>query len=265
MPDFQIVAAVNDDAVLAANLLKSPAISNSTIPCSAERDRPSASVAFNAALARASSPYIAFVHQDVYLPEGWDRRLMRAIDHLNAHDPMWGVLGVVGIDPKGDFVGEIWDNGLSQRIGRRIEIPTPASAIDEIVIVIRMASGLRFDAALPGYHLYAADIIQIAREQNLSTYVFNGPVIHNSLPVGQLDRSYRAAYRYMQRKWRRFLPVPTCVVPVTASQWPLWKRWCKVAKRELFRRAPPPHRHPDPASLAATLGYTATDPISHTA
>ena len=90
------------------------------------------------------------------------------------------------------------------------------ASIDEIVIVLNNRHGLRFDENLPGFHLYAADIVLQAREKGLKTYVFDAPVVHNSRHNPQVfDRHFFAAYRYMRRKWAWQIPLPTCTVPIT--------------------------------------------------
>jgi hypothetical protein len=120
--------------------------------------------------------------------------------------------------------------------------------------VLRCDSGLRFDPELPGFHLYGTDIVQSALAAGLEAYVFDGPVVHNSLPVTRLDDSYGRAYRHMQRKWTARLPIATTVIPITRSGWPLF-RW---RLRHWGRRLRSPvvtQRCATPARRAQELGY----------
>ena len=50
----------------------------------------------NAALARARNRWVVCAHQDVYLPEGWDRRLVRRLGEAEGGFGPLGVAGVIG-------------------------------------------------------------------------------------------------------------------------------------------------------------------------
>lgn len=144
------------------------------------------------------------------------------------------------------------------KIETQFASPTPAVLMDEIVIVLRRKSGVRFDPALPGFHLYGTDIVQSALIQGFKTYVFDGPVVHNSLPRIKLGLSYVKAYRYMQRKWRSQLPIYTTVLTVTRSGWPLIRYWFREKRQYVLRWFGPRQarkRHDNPALIAKTIGY----------
>src|SRR5205085_442241 len=127
----------------------------------------------------------------------------------------WGVLGVCGVTADGKFCGRVWCTGGNREYRGLQQGPHKVVSIDEVIIVLKRSTGLTFDENLPGFHLYATDVIMEARKRGLMTFVFDGPVIHNSRANPQpLDRHYWTAYRYMQRKWAAELPLPTCVIPV---------------------------------------------------
>jgi hypothetical protein len=267
---MQIIAAVNHEQTLHANLLRSPLVAEKGVPVLAEWGHANAGAAYNAALAHAQAEFLAFVHQDVYLPAGWDLRLRTAIEQLENMQAPWAVLGVWGITNAGQFCGNAWCTGGNHHHAGLPGLHEVAS-IDEIVIVLKRSTGLRFDQDLPGYHLYATDIVLEARRRGLKSLVFDGPVIHNSRANPQpLDRHYWAAYRYMQRKWAAQLPLPTCVVPVTRSAWPLWKQWTRNELCRLRGRFTPHPRLADPAAKARALGFespsqAAATPLTTTA
>src|SRR5271155_2139503 len=97
---------------------------------------------------------------------------------------------------------------------RRPEGPEPPSQVatlDELVLVVRRDSGLRFDPAL-GFHLYGADICLQAREQGLAVVALGALCHHNSRSVG-LPKEFYGSAAVFARKWSHRLPVATpCVV-----------------------------------------------------
>ncbi|HYO09309.1 MAG TPA: hypothetical protein VER17_10085 [Tepidisphaeraceae bacterium] len=260
MASIEVVSAVNNDSVLESNLLRSPDIADGRVPVLLERGRACAGAAYNAALDRASSELVAFVHQDVYLPAGWADRLLRAVRDLeqDAAAKPWGVMGVWGVRGAGEYAGRVWCTGGNTEHAVAIDRPVEVQSIDEVVIVLRRSSSLRFDERLPGFHLYATDIVLEARQRGLATYVFDAPVVHNSRGNPRpVDGMYLQAYRYMQRKWSHVLPVETAVVALTRTGWPLYKH---LVRRELhLLRVGATHRErdPAPARIAARLGYEA--------
>jgi len=253
-PSFAVAAAVNDDEVLRANLAASPLLQNSAIPLIVERGYRSASEAYNHALDHSDAEILIFAHQDVYLPRGWEARLLSAIRTLDQEGKKWAVLGIVGVDLNGSVIGRSWSNGLQSEIDGRVSGPVPVQSLDELVLVLNRVAGVRFDAGIPGFHLYGTDIVQSALAAGLGAYVFDGPVIHNSLPVLRLDTHYRRAYCAVRKKWRSRLPLYTTVAPVTGWGWSLWWRLVRLRWATL-RRATPKRRHERPAALARELGY----------
>lgn len=260
---YQLGVASNSDAVLNANLLASPDLAASGTRPLIQRGFLSATMAYNACIESfdENRPML-LIHQDVYLPDGWLGKLTQAMAWLDEHDPRWTVLGIIGRDGAGEMRGRAWSNGIGREVGYTIEAPQRVATVDELVIVLRGGSGLRFDEQLPGFHLYGTDIVLTAMERGRTAYVFDGPVIHNSLPVKALDKNYEAAYRYMQRKWWHRLPIQTLIVPITESLWPIRRQRWRVTRERLTGRRFPTERHPDPARLARELGYERTEPLN---
>ena len=91
---WSVISAVNDEHVLRTSLLDSPGI-RSANEVILQRCYASAASAYNTAIRKASSDLLVFLHQDVYLPEGWIETVMKAMDVLSVQDPT-GVCSVYG-------------------------------------------------------------------------------------------------------------------------------------------------------------------------
>jgi hypothetical protein len=144
--------------VYVADLLASPCLSinrvHDVIACP---ERESAADGFNDGFAHAQHDWLVFVHQDVYLPEGWDRVLGQ---QLREAEERFGPIGVAGVYGVGDVIvprdlaqalgaeriGWVVDRGRELRDGP--ELPAPVATLDELLLVVRRDSGLRFDPAL---------------------------------------------------------------------------------------------------------------------
>jgi hypothetical protein len=256
-----IVTASNDSLVTEANLLQSPSINARKVELLIERDHACAGRAYNAGLAKTDAAYVIFAHQDVYLSAGWLERLSCAIEQLALQDESWAVLGVWGVRSDGRMAGRVWCSGGNREHAAPIDGLAEVASIDEIVIVLNTRHGLRFDENLPGFHLYATDLILQARQRGLKAYVFDAPVVHNSRHnPNPFDAPFFQAYRYMQTKWAAALPILTCTVPVTRTGLPLYRAWLRREWRRLRRRTPARGRHPEPAALARQLGYEDSPP-----
>ena len=249
---FTICSAVNDEDVLRSCLLSSPDLSNAgeiILP----RGCVSAAKAYNAALASAKNDIVILVHQDIYLPRGWFQQLESAIHSLEAIDPQWGVLGVYGITSSGIYHGHLYCNASQIVLGRPFQEPTEVGSLDEVVLILRKSSGLRFDPEMKGFHFYAADICLTARQRGLKNYAVPGFCFHNANGYGMFPRSFWQGYFYIRRKWSALLPVKTPCIEIKRSLWPflrgtIWRFcWLKKAHRPLARRVE------NPAALCGSL------------
>lgn len=250
-----IVAAVNNEEVLERNLMRSSIVQSKAVSVHCYRDQPSASIAYNRGLDDTSDEYIAFVHQDIYLPPAWGTQLNEAIATLNHTDPNWAVLGVCGITREGEYKGHVWSSGLGKLYGVPLSQPEAVVSIDEMTIVLRRSSGIRFDKNLPFFHLYGTDIIQIAMEKGLSAYVAEIPVIHNSVPVQSLKGGYTRAYLYMRRKWKAKLPIQTLILPVENSIYRLLRTRFRVFVNMKKKQARSVSSTTDPREISKKLGF----------
>lgn len=248
-----IIAAVNDDKILGANLLRSPIFDKTDAAFVRAEGFPGVGQAYNYGIRQSSSEVLIFVHQDVYLPARWYQRLQEGISAVEKIDPNWAVLGVIGSDRAGCIKGSSWSTGLSKVVGVPITEAVPAISLDEIVLVIKKDSRLIFDETLPGWHLYGTDIVQTAIQQGYGAFIIDAPVIHNSLPILKFDAGFINTYRYLQKKWFHRLPIKTPCVTITRYGWPLYKsrikRCFKGSDRTAYRRLT------NPALKAKELGY----------
>jgi hypothetical protein len=255
---IDVVAAVNDDTVLGANLMRSPLFNEPGVRVHLQRGYASASLAFCAALAQCQHDVVVFVHQDVYLPKPWDAQLMRSIHALSTTDPDWAVLGVYGAQPSGKQVGCVWSSGLEAVFGAPFDQPTAVQSIDEVLIVLRRSSGVAFDPALPGYHLYATDLVQTALSRGLGAYVISAPVVHNSRPALYLAGDYFKAYAYVCSKWQHRLPIHNNVARLTRrgpAYWRLRARHWLNEKRYVHRDRNALARKLDCVEVSRHLGF----------
>jgi hypothetical protein len=250
----EVGAAVNNRAVLANCLARSPDIRSGALKLRTFEGCKSAALALNAALDRAEAPYVLLVHQDVYLPAGFAARLAKEISTVEAVDPDWAVAGVIGLDARDVAHGQTWSSGRACVVGIQSQYPALVETLDELLLLVRRASGVRFDENLPGFHLYAADIVQTAKALGRKSYVLDLPVIHHSRPVVSLGGDYRRAYAYMQRKWRTRLPLPNLICPIDRSSLRVMWRDVKIRLRARGR-VERPSPTSDPTAIARQLGW----------
>ena len=220
MSDIVLACASHSPKTLADNLAKSPAVRDGTLPLVVQKNAPSAAMAYNAAIDETDAPIIVFAHHDVYLPQGWDVLLKARIAELPED---WAVFGSFGIALDGQSYGPVWSSSLGAIVGRVPLDPVPVQAFDELLIVLRRDSGVRFDPELRSWHMYGTDIAQTALAAGRGAYAGALPCIHNDKSHFALDGDFDAAYRFMQRKWQDRLPLQTAVTKISRSGLHLWR------------------------------------------
>lgn len=213
---FTIAVAVNNDEVLRNNLYRSPdLLGHRELQILTRQGFASASLAHNSALDEASNDVVIFVHQDVYLPQGWFSSLDRVLTHLQREGVNWGVLGCFG-PRKGDAdgLGRVYTHGVGIH-GTAINRPEIVESLDEIVLIIRKSSGLRFDPSLPHFHLYGTDLCMMARARGLPSFAIPAFCVHNTHQLLTLPPEFYECYRYIKRKWARYLPICTSCITIS--------------------------------------------------
>ena len=249
--DFCLVAAVNDDGILSQCLARSPDVASGRLRLETIRGAASMSQAYNDALDGCDAQIVLFAHQDVYLPAGWLDRAIEVLSRLTVTHPDWAVAGPYGVMADGRHVGRVWDATMGRELGAPGLVPTRVGSLDELLLILRRTSGVRFDSMLPDFHLYGTDIVQMALQQGHGAYAVDLPVVHNNRPVATLRGGYALAYAHAQRKWRAQLPIWTSICAL--SRWPfaLWRaQW---RRRHVSRRSEA--LMADAQDLARRAGY----------
>jgi hypothetical protein len=213
------VVCVSNEIILADNLLASPCLAAGTPhEVIAIHNAPNAAAGLNLGLERAKHPLVVCVHQDVYLPQGWDRQV---VSQVRLAERILGPLGVAGVYGVGEVKPSADDRLSCQRTGWVIDrgqllrdgpaLPAAVATLDELLLVLPRGTPLRFDASL-GFHLYGADICLQARQQGLAVAALGALCRHNSRSVGLPQAFFPSASRFA-RKWAPLLPVATpCVL-----------------------------------------------------
>lgn len=254
---FTIVAAVNNAVVLRNNLYRSPGVLDGGHQLLVREGFPSASLAYNSAIDAADNDVIIFAHQDVYLPPPWFDTLRACLADLEAAGTAWGVLGCFGCRKGADGrLGRVYTTGVGLH-GREIAAAEAVDTLDEIVLILRKSSGLRFDPDLPHFHLYGTDICLTARERGLPSYVLPGLCIHNTNQLICLPAEFYACYWYIRSKWRKYLPIAASCMRISRFNGELgWRRAYEFRVRALAalgRGSAAARRVDDPRILLSDL------------
>lgn len=253
--EIVVVTASHSDEILNANLGLSPMIFSGEIPLHVVRNASSASIAYNQGLDSTLADIVVFAHHDVFLPLGWEALLRQRLAEVELMDPNWAVIGPNGIAPDGQHYGPVWSTSIGQVLGRVPLQPVPVGSFDELMIILRRSTGLRFDEALPNFHLYASDITQTALSRGFGCYSVPMPVIHNDGYHGWLGDDFTECLTYMRHKWSDRLPIRTSVTDITALglrhlRW----QWRAYRSRRVRKdMAMPPDV--DPRKYAARCGW----------
>jgi GT2 family glycosyltransferase len=229
--------AVNKPEILEENLLASPCFA---MPHGhqilIQENFGSAAKAYNDAIEKSVNDLIVFCHQDVFLPAAWLSQLQKALDRLTEQDPNWGVLGNCGITRDGCSRGHIYSSGLGV-LGQPFEQPAPVQTLDEIVLILRKSSGLRFDESLPHFHLYGTDICLRAANRGMKSYTICAFCIHNTHQSLILPGEFYECCAHVRRVWRDALPIQTTCIRITRLNYPVFvRRLHEVYLRYLRRK-----------------------------
>jgi hypothetical protein len=248
------VIAVNNKNVFESNFLASPCLNGShPHQILVQEGFSSASIAYNDAIDRSTNDLIVFAHQDMIFPEFWLLDLQRALDSLQQTDPEWGVLGCYGVTLD-EGRGYIYSGGLGV-MGKPTDRPGPVQTLDEIVLILRKSSGLRFDDRLPHFHFYGADICMTAAARGLKSYAITAFCIHNTQQIFILPKEFYESYRYMKCKWKNSLPISTTCVTITRFDFYTYqRRLLELYLRFIRRKETGAVRVKDGRALLAELG-----------
>lgn len=212
---LHFVTCVSQMNVLNQRLLASPCLQGGRHPLTLQWNAHSAAEAFNTALQTASASWLIWVHQDVFLPQGWDMQFIDALQKAQKQFPQLAVAGVYGVASFGASlrrVGHVLDRG--NVLKESTSLPYLVDSLDELLFAVRVDSGLRLDPAL-GFDFYATDIVLQAQAKGLQGAVLDAYCEHwSDTPVdGKLPQKLRervaASGQCFEQKWQHRLPVAT--------------------------------------------------------
>ena len=204
-PLLGFVCAVSDPDIAAKQLLASPDLDAYDPPLHLVLGAENAARAFNAIAAQhGQTPWLVWVHQDVYLPEGWISSFERSLRIAQARWPNLAVVGVYGTTPEHQHAGVVIDRG--EHLIGEASLPCPALGLDELLVAVRLSSGLRMDPEL-GWDFYASDLALQAKASGFQAAVVHAPCEHWSTTPRRgisdaLALRFEAAGCVYLRKWQ---------------------------------------------------------------
>lgn len=218
------VVAVNNREVFESNFLASPCLrAPHHHQIIVQEGFSSAAKAYNDAIDKSVNDLIIFCHQDIILMENWFPQIGRALDYLQGVDPGWGVLGSYGKTQDGRGWGHVYSSGRDI-IGQPLPRPVSIQTLDEIVLILRKSSGLRFDDGLPHFHFYGTDICLRAAAKGMKSYAISAFCIHNTHQPLVLPPEFYESGKYIKKLWKNYLPIQTTCVRITRFNLLVYRR-----------------------------------------
>jgi len=216
---ISFVTCISDIAVLGQRLLASPCFSERKLPLTAYFNASSAAEAFNASskvCSKAhSDSWLAWVHEDVFLPSNWEDQLSSQISMALRRWPKLAVVGVYGGVKSGEHafsVGHVLDRGSILR--PPTQLPCLVDSLDELLFAVRVSTGLTLDPALK-FDFYATDLVLQAQENGWDCAVvdaycehWSGTVQTGPAPT-QLARRIKSSAEVFEAKWVHSMPITT--------------------------------------------------------
>ncbi len=246
MTTLGFIVATNNEELLRKNFLSSKVIRDAKYPVALQRGYRNIGKAYNDAMAKMDAETLVCLHQDVFLPDGWEQQALAALTNMGTTN--WGVLGVAGaklVGRQAVNVGHALDRGVE--LVPPEKLPAPIDTLDELLLIIRNDRKLLFDEQIPTAHFYGADICLLASRKGLGCFVISAYCHHNALDYNRDTPEFRLAAKYMQKKWRRRLPfVTTCAYVESKSM--------ENLRRSVIRLGLQPLAH----AVAGRLGLSRT-------
>lgn len=214
--DLMLVTAVSRLDVFERRLMASPCVQRGGMPVLAYFNCTSAAQAFNAAMdSKPASRWLVWLHQDVFLPLGWDTQFAQAIEEAQSRFDQLSVVGVYGVRGAGVNAvraGHVLDRGV--QLKEPAALPYEVDSLDELLFAVRADSGLRLDPAL-GFDFYATDLVLSAQSKGQTCVVVDAFCEHwsdtpanGAVPASTLSR-IAASANVFESKWVGRLPLTT--------------------------------------------------------
>ena len=179
------VVAVNNERQLHDNLMASPIFHGDRHEVIPVTGAASAAEALTTGLSRSTTDngIVALLHQDIYLPAGWDDRLISGLRQAEDRFGAVGIAGVFGVaaKPEGGFerAGRLVDR--FETLKPPLPLPAEAVSLDEIALVFRSRS-LAIESMKPelGFHMFGSEAALIARDKGFAAIIVDAPLLHNT-------------------------------------------------------------------------------------
>lgn len=128
-------------------------------------------------IAKSRNEIIVICHEDIFLPNNWQTHLERSLFDLNASDPNWGILGIVGWTYDEKLAGHYSDpHNYINTLNNRLYFPV--TSLDEQLLIIKKSGLVYPDPCLPSIHNIGFDLLAAAANLGKRSYVVNAPSIH---------------------------------------------------------------------------------------
>jgi hypothetical protein len=215
--ELSFVTCVSNQEVLAKRLLASPCLRDGSYRLTAHFNAQSAAQAFNATAMglHGSNSWLVWVHQDVYLPQGWDTQFKTQLSEAQAAFPTLAVAGVYGVAGTGTHArraGHVLDRGHELR--EPAALPCLVDSLDELLFAVRCGSDLTLDPTL-AWDFYATDLVLQAQSSGYQAAVVDAYCEHwsdtpnNGVFPEKLAQRIAQSGSAFEAKWARRLPVQT--------------------------------------------------------
>jgi hypothetical protein len=216
MDDFIFVSCISQPAVAQRYLQASPCLQAGGHRLVMHANAPSAADAINPVLdSGPKARWLVWLHQDVFLPQGWDSQFAQSISQALQQWPRLAVVGVYGLRGAGaqaQRAGHVLDRG--QLLQEPAPLPCLVDSLDELLFAVRTDCELRLDPAL-GFDFYATDLVLQAQAAGLQCAVVDAYCEHWSGTPSQgevpdsLVQRIAASAQVFERKWAAQLPITT--------------------------------------------------------
>ncbi len=186
--------------------------------------------AMNAGIEKSNNEIIVIVHEDTFLPAGWQTELETAIEEIEKSNPEWGILGVAGLDKTGVPAGHYSDPNNFCNTFKNGDKFVEATSVDEHLMIFRRKLNPKADENIVGIHGIGTDMVLTAIENGNKCYIINAPSIHKYRDGNgkiiqrimdspkikdRLNYAYKAdkacCDEYVSRKWDKITPFDSIV------------------------------------------------------
>lgn len=193
-----LVCPINDLKVAEENFLKSTVVKEKQCPIIVVEGAKNVPEALNYGKMQAITTHIAFVHQDVFLPDNWLENALNKITYLTINiDSNFGVIGPAGRKGK-NYFGHIMDRG--KKWGKPKDLPAEIDTLDELLLITRK-DYVWFDEDIPTAHLYGADLCLGYNIRGMKSYAIDLFCHHNSTVGGKVPDDFEQAKDYIRKKY----------------------------------------------------------------